>query len=379
MRAEPLIKAPALVGLKPKSLQGEEQLILRACDAARGHDQEPLPVVADGHHLGWVMSDPWWVKDRGVYFWQSKRRPDVPPAYWCGFSSYDDLISEVSTNGKFLKLFYSKNASTAGVANNYYDLWTVGGHPSAGSYTGSSLTAVRYDDTITGSIYHGGNVSTDTKHLLSVHMVSTASTPVLILFDRVITYESNAFNNNANANFTNTLTAQRYNGNTDGGLKICVTAQTVFSSNAGNITQIQYTDNEGNTLQTMPQSPVPAWIVSAAAPTATLGARVVSPATTATTIPWGPYMPLAAGDGGVQLIANWTTSTNAQTGTTCIILLRPLAVLPVSTAGVTHMMDTIQQVMGLVKIWDGACLCFLSYVNGTSANIVMGGLDVAWG
>jgi hypothetical protein len=37
----------------------------------------------------------------------------------------------------------------------------------AGAYGGTARTAKRYDDTSTGAILHGGNVSADTKHLLS--------------------------------------------------------------------------------------------------------------------------------------------------------------------------------------------------------------------
>lgn len=181
-----------------------------------------------------------------------------------------------------------------------------------------------------------------------------------------------------NQAFTNGVAAQRYIGAGEGGLKILATGQTVLGATAANITQLQYTDQDGNATQSMPTSPTVAHIVSAAAPTATLGARVVAPATAAATLPWGPHIPLAVGDGGVRLIANWTTSA-ANTGTLCFVLQRLLAVIPCPTAGVCSMVNLVQEIPSMERIRDGACLALMVYQPAVTANTINGGFDVGWG
>ena len=368
-------RAPALVGVQRRSVYGpgaEDRAIAQAVQAQRGVDV-PLPVVFGGKIIGVVQGhgfgDP-----RVTYraLGPEYRR------YHCGFTSYDALINAITNNGARLPTTFSKTCTTAVVANNWYDLWPVGGNPSAGAYGGAAFTAVQKSDTTTGAMFCGGNVSPSTKHCLQMTLISTASTPMLWMYDRVLTYEACTFNANANQVFTNTLPAQRYISAGQSGMKIMTTAQTVGNATAANITQLRYTNQSGTTLQVMPQTPVPAIIVSAAAPTATLGARVIAPATTAATLPWGPFLPLAAGDGGAQLINDWTTSA-AQGAQVCFVLARPLFSIPIATAGVGSQVDGVMQVANLERIFDGACLAFLTYHLATTALTLLGELDVAWG
>lgn len=366
--------APVLVGLSRKADVREDLVIQAAMDAARGCDQEPLPVMWRGRCLGWVLSDPSWAATHQVHFWPGRARP----SFWCGFSSYDDLVTEMTSYGKRWTATYQKNHGSASVANNWFDLWPVAGYPAAGTYAGAAFTAVQFDATVAGGIDNGGSESTDTKHLIGLSGSVVSNTGTLMLYDRVLTYEACTLNANANQAMTNSLTIQRYNGNTDGGLKIITTCQTTLGSTASNMTQLQYTDDAGNATQTMPQSPVPAIAVSVNAPSTSLGARVVSPITAAATISWGPFMPLLAGDLGVQLIKNFTTSA-ANSGSLCFILGRPLAILPIVNPGYMHMIDCVQQTMNLVKIWDGAYLSMMFHATSSSVGNVLGHVDMAWG
>jgi hypothetical protein len=91
------------------------------------------------------------------------------------FSSQDDLISELSS-GKYVRRDSSKIMQTAHTAGGWHQMFTAGGYPNASTFPSAqdlvfqSCTDVGGDAaaaTLLG-IQHGGNVSTDTKHILNI-------------------------------------------------------------------------------------------------------------------------------------------------------------------------------------------------------------------
>jgi hypothetical protein len=362
--------APALVGLERKTRTNpgaEDACIAKAVQAHRGCDWKQ-PVVFGKRIVGLVEG--------------RRQHPEVtfrsvkPIPLSCVFNTYDDLIAACSA-GRFYAGIFAKSATTAGVAFNWYDQWPVGGNPSSGAYGGAAFTAVQKSDSTVGSMYMGGNVSTFTKSNTGLWISATAGTPTWVVYDRVLTYEACTYNAAVNQAMTNTLPAQRYISAGQAGLKIIVTAQTVNGATANNLTQLQYTNQNGTALQSMPTSPTVSQIVSGAAPTATLGSRVISPATTATTLTWGYTLPLAAGDSGARLIANYTTSA-ANTGTICFVLGFPLFTLGIATAGVISQADAVYQIPNLRQIIDGACISFLAFFPAATGATIQGEFDAAW-
>ena len=90
-----------------------------------------------------------------------------------GFTSHDDLLNQITTNGRFLRHDYFKSISTAQVAGSWHDPSCLVGYPFAdatvtNNYPGTSLTFVPTDESSTGAIPHGGNVSPLTKHIINV-------------------------------------------------------------------------------------------------------------------------------------------------------------------------------------------------------------------
>ena len=362
--------APAIIGLERKTRtnpSAEDDCIARAVQAHRGCNWKQ-PVVFGKRIVGLVEG--------------RRQHPEVtfrsvkPIPLSCVFNTYDDLIAACSA-GRFYQGIFAKSATTNGVANNWYDLFPVGGNPSSGAYGGAAFTSVQKSDSTVGSLYMGGNVSPYTKNNTGLWISSTANTPTVVVYDRVLTYEACTYNASVNQAMTNSLPAQRYISAGQSGLKIFVTTQTVNGATANNLTQLQYTNQNGTALQNMPTSPTVSEIVSGAAPTATLGARIISPATSGTTIPWGYTLPLAAGDSGVRLIANYTTSA-ANTGTICFVLGFPLFTLGIATAGVASQADAVYQIPNLRQIFDGACISFLSYIPATTGATIQGEFDAAW-
>lgn len=112
-----------------------------------------------------------------------------------GFSSFDDFISEATASGKFWHQDFVKNnsnPSVAEVAGNCYDWAVMTGSPVQNLYTGVTTVAKTPTDIGDGGgIYHGGNVSTDTKHLVNIgaySSIATAVPSVLLLCDTVMYY-----------------------------------------------------------------------------------------------------------------------------------------------------------------------------------------------
>jgi len=104
-----------------------------------------------------------------------------------GFSSLDNLVSNVSNSGKFFRADWNKNHATGGtvVAGTWQSLAGGAGNPPANTAFGSGVTLVQkplYDIGAThGGIQHGGNVgasATDYKVLLNASAFTAAATTV---------------------------------------------------------------------------------------------------------------------------------------------------------------------------------------------------------
>lgn len=111
-----------------------------------------------------------------------------------GFSSMDDIVSEISSNGKFLRVDWNKNMlpTTAAVAGEWSCLARGGGNPAADSLynTGSNLTFQAVSDTTSNAngIRNGGSVAPDYKHIVGASSFSAAATSmpsVLMMIDLV--------------------------------------------------------------------------------------------------------------------------------------------------------------------------------------------------
>ncbi len=347
----------------------ESDAIGRAIQAARGVDRV-MPVFHGDHMVALVRGSAWWEREPSAVYWTPMR---------CAITSYNDIIAAISAGQQF-RSYWSK-AQGAVITNNWYDLWPVGGHPVAGTYAGAAKTAVRFDDTTTGSIQHGGNVSTAIKRLTGLFVHTSASTPTLMLYDRVLAYEACNFSNPVGTaqTMTNTLTALRYAANGEAGLKIMTFCQTNLGATATTFSALAYTDQAGNTNQAMPLAYAPNIIVSAAAPTTSLGARIVAPAVAAITVVTSPFMPLLAGDSGVQLIAGYTTTGGGvNTGTFGFALVQPLAWVPITLSTTGVLMDTVMQNAALPRIFDGACLAWGGYFPASSAVTSYGSFESVW-
>ena len=287
-----------------------------------------------------------------------------------GFVSYDDLIAEI-TAGKRLVCPWSKSPSTAPVAGNWYSLWPVSGWPQAGAFSSTSyITHVRTNSSTLGNFCVGSSVNPDTKHLAYQWAMASAGAPppTLMLVDMVGYYTMTI----GAQQFTmdNTNGPDRYVSAGQSGLQAVFVCSTANGATATSISGMDYVDNNGNSAA-MPLTTGVALTASVAAPSATLGARIL------TTL-GGPFLPLQAGTTGIRSITDITFSAN-NTGAFAILMVRPLAIIPCPTAYVPAERDLVMQIAGLERVYDNACLAWLGFWPAATGCVLTGEVDVVWG
>lgn len=156
-----------------------------------------------------------------------------------GFSSIDDFISEATANGKTWRQDFVKtnsNPSVAFVAGNCYDWAVTPGSPVQNLYTGVTAVAKTPTDVGDGGgIYHGGNVATDTKHLINIgaySAIATAVPSVLQLVDTVMYYPTLDMKNATSITLVN---ANTFTASSSTGLLL------TYTNDFANYTSVKFT------------------------------------------------------------------------------------------------------------------------------------------
>lgn len=302
-----------------------------------------------------------------------------------GFSSLDDFINETTVNGKFLRTDFNKNAlpTTAQTAGLWYDLACGAGNPGSdtayGSGTNLAFQALTDASTTSPGIPHGGDVSPDTKHILNASAFSAAATTmpaVFMLVDRLGFYPITTTTLTTNQTLNNTVvfpTGRHTNGAGLRAYVVCSSGAATTAMGAGtpNI-DITYTDQAGTAGKTTPT------VLPAGTTTAPKG-NIVYSGTGAGK--YGPFLPLAAGDSGIQSVQNFRLSATYTSGVLNLVICRPLLTLPMTTIGVAAERDLLNQVPSLPRVYDGANLSWLMYAGAATPvnSAFYGHLDFAWG
>lgn len=295
-----------------------------------------------------------------------------------GWTSNDDFINEVTVNNKITRIDWNKQTGLAAyTSSRWYDMSTLGGSPVAGTFSGTALAAQVPSETTGFGLYHGGNVSTDTKHLINGSALTSAATGVpgiLMLVDMCLYYPGIAMNSSTRQTLNNTNTLTRY---TDGvGLRSFLVVTTTVGTGAHNIdsgagTGTEYVDQSGATA-------VHPGTISCTA--SAIVPHITHSGTAAGN--FGPFLPLASGDTGIRSY-NYFKLSAAPTGSgvAALVICKPLATIPLSVVGIPGERDFMNQLPSLPRIVDGACLTWL-YLSGAAvaaSTNFYGSLDVAWG
>jgi hypothetical protein len=289
-----------------------------------------------------------------------------------GFSSYDDLIAEM-TAGKYHRADWFKNANLGtGVANSWASMWVYPGWPPAGFYFGTALEGTLTNDSSLGAILHGGNKSPDTKHITFVSGMATAATAImgnLLIYDRLLYYPTISASSTSPQSLTNPSAITRYtNGK---GVQAWLEVTTAFGSGTGTFT-MDYTSDEGsgNALGR-------ATITAASSIIGRIPHVIQGQANTIGT----PFLPLAAGTSGVKSVQSVEFTAAHASGVCALVLGYPLAWIPLTQASVLSERELAMQINSLPRVYDGACLQVLHYHQGALVNpsAYMGTIQMGWG
>ena len=293
-----------------------------------------------------------------------------------GFTSQDDLINQITTNGKTDTVIMQKTLNVAGTAGAWTLLGPHNGIPLASVYTGSDLAFVPTDDTwAEGALYHGGDVSTATKHFLSAGAccVAAAGAPwFLMAIDMVGFVPLTGGNVSSTGAKTVTMTpiaattakVDRYPNGV--GLRLFVAADTAMGANAPTCI-VNYLDQGGA-----------AGATTTFTSTASVGIGNLLN-TGAAANKYNPFLPLATGDTGVSDIVNLTWAGTAHaSGTVIIGLCKPLWCIPVPATGLYTKVDFVNALPSLRQIKDGANIQFLLFQTGATTQYGTVFVDFDW-
>lgn len=267
-----------------------------------------------------------------------------------GFSSYDDIILETSTNGKYQVSPFFKVSQAPEVAGQVVSLWKDAGLPGAGADAGGTPGAALTN--AAGGIALA-NQASDLKFLMRVEATASQNCTLLIL-DRLVSVSGLSIA--ATGNLTlNTTALTRY---TDGvGVECLMELTTATTASAAVISLNSYTDSAGNT--------------------GNAGGTVTFPAA-AQNLSSAFFMPLAAGDVGIRAIATANVATAGTSGVVAFTLVKRLAQIPL-IANVGTVIDFTRGFPPMPQIFDGATLMLAIVAGGTSATTVQGAMTFGWG
>ena len=259
--------------------------------------------------------------------------------------------------GRFWDCYFHRiTGGVALTAGCWYDTSMLAGHFGANPYVGDMLKATRLNYKNIGNLWHGENVSPMRKYLFSLSLMGTTTTAYpsqLILCDYLMFYPLINLDSTDEQLFDNTVTLPRYQ---DG---IGVKAFLVVTIEAGPSQvgmAMSYVNQNGEektvpyTLQLRPSS-----IVTQIPHTGTFADQ------------YGPFIPLAQGDSGIQRVLSVTLDAGMGAGYATLILCRPLISIPYYHYFAVTEYNNLIDKMNTVEIADEAYLGFLLFAGAAVA------------
>jgi hypothetical protein len=290
------------------------------------------------------------------------------------FQSLDHMIQKMSGGDQWRWDYGLHTGAAAFTAARWYDLSR--GHRSGpgNTYPGTNLTWVTCDEstgngTETFGFPHGGNVSPATKHAINVGALGTAATAVgfLLLVDMQGYWPGIALNSSLSQTLSGTPSLRYANGD---GCRMYMVTTTAPTTGTPNLT-VSYTNQAGTSGRSLGRT--------TALTASAIQQHILHSGTAANNI--GPFLPLAAGDYGVQNVASvQLSSAMSGTGVAALVIAKPILSIPVTVGSNMVDKDLLTSTPGLPLIKDGACLTWLYYSTAAAAagTTLQGYIDFAW-
>lgn len=304
-------------------------------------------------------------------------------------SSMDQILAANAAGQCFKYVWCKQNNAGALTAGKWANTATWVGNPTAmnytagpvlsGSFPGSQLVADQ-SPYLVGTIPTGGPVAPYTKYLVGIEANTTVATGVpswLMLVDMLAYYPGLSMNV-ATAQTLNSVALPRYSNGAGVQMfmeDIVATSTTVSTLST---TQFLYTNSTNSpNYQSGGGLTIP-WAVQVGTVASTATTLVHSGITANNA---APFIPLAAGDLGVQSVQQVQLSAGTGAGSAALILCKPLAQVPLAQGLYSSGRDFVFNMPTLPIVYDGACLAFLLYTGAATALSATfhATLDFVWG
>lgn len=299
-----------------------------------------------------------------------------------GFQSQDDLINQITNNGKADSQIYQKNFVAAGTAGHWQHLLTSAGNIPAATFGGAEATYVETTNAWSeGALPIADQTLPATKHLTSVgaSVIAAAGSP---WFVQLIDLHGYAKLTTTNVSTTGAkvitmtpiaATASTYDRYPNGdGLRVAVAAIAAMGANAPTM-QVTYTNTGGTAGRVT---------LAGCVSTASAGNGTILNSGNAAN-KYGPFLPLAAGDTGVKDIESLTWGGTAHaSGSVAILLCKPLGQpIPLPATGLYNVFDYVNTLPSFPRLRNGQNLTALVYNTAatTSGGTFWLSADYAWG
>lgn len=282
-------------------------------------------------------------------------------------SNLKQLI-DAELEGRVRRYAWRKTPSQVTNGGLWFDLsMSPGNPPPKYWFDAPPAIAKQVSQSADGGIFHGPNVSPQTKYLrqiLGLTVTATALPMTFLLCDYLMYYPSIDESTTDPQPLDNTVTIPRY---TDGA-GVQVIAVSVAGRTGSQQFNFSYTNSDGvagRTSQTHQENTSTA-----------LGVVVTSGTTNSTSA--NPFIGLQGDDTGVRSIES-VTMLGADVGLFALILVKPLAQFTIKEATAPHEKDFLLYSSTIPVIKDDAYLNFLCLPQGSlAATALIGDLKVVW-
>lgn len=276
-----------------------------------------------------------------------------------GFTSRDDIINEVTVNGKSEKwTFYKVAPANAEAAGVWQSLWKGVGNPGAGSDP-AATPGTAYTSTpssmVAGSICFADR-SPDQKHGL-VFKARATQNCTLKLYDRLVGVSGIALNSTGSKTI-NSSALPRYSGTAAVDNEAWLEVTTATTTTAPVVNLNSYTSSDGTT--------------------GLAGGNVTFPAA-ATDLHTMIQLPLNASEQGIRSAeAGLNVGTAAAAGACNFLIIREIATIGL-LANVENSVSLLDDELSLPRVFDGANLGLMIMASTTTATTVWGSIQLAYG
>jgi hypothetical protein len=275
-----------------------------------------------------------------------------------GFTSRDDIINELTVNGKKDEYNFFKVSSAPEAAGVWHSLWTGSGSPGAGANPAATPGTVMESDSTTpkaGSMYFPDR-STDLRFLLSFGAAATSNC-TLMLFDYLAGVSGVALNSTGSKTI-NSGALTRYSGTGATLNEVWLETTTAGTTTAPIVNLNSYTSADGSTGLSGP---------SYTLPSTTMNVQSMV------------QLPMNAAEQGVRSVEAGLNVGTAGTAIVCnLMIIRPLARIGL-IANIWNEVSFLDDTMGLPQIYDNACLGLAFLASGTTATTFWGNITCAYG